>query len=136
MIRGGREEEPWDRAIGGTLLGSARFVERIGKPEREVPGSRVVQRRWSFEQWCELIERIRGESWAGMVDKYGDPGRDLVLLAARKHGGLSLRELGLKVGLDYGTVANAVHRIRKKIESDRSTANLWKRMIKCYNQKT
>ncbi len=139
-LREGREDDPWERALGGAILGGKKFVEKmkglLGKPAREVPGSRVLDQRWSFEDWRETMEGIRGECWDEMAVRYGDPARDLVLLAARSHGGLALKELGSKVDLDYGTVANALHRIRQRIERDRPTRRQWKQLLKCYNQKT
>lgn len=140
VLREGRPEEPWERAVGGAVLGSAKFIEQmrqaLGKPNREVPGSRQILERRKFWEWCALMEEIRGEKWEQIAQRHGDPARDLVLLAARKHGGMKLRELGAELGLDYGTVANALYRTRKRIAQDGKAAQLWKKLIKCSNQKT
>jgi len=67
---------------------------------------------------------MSGREWKSILVHHGDPRRDLVLLAARRHGGLKLREIGEKVGLDYGTVANALYRIRGKIAAERGVAKV------------
>ena len=139
-LREGLPENPWDRAVGGAILGGEKFVERIrkalGKPDREVPGSRVAMTKRSFEGWCVLMERLCGDRWEQIAQRHGDVSRDLVLLAARTHSRLKLSEIAEKVQLDYGTVANALYRIRRKIEGDKKTAKQWQQLIKCSNQKT
>ena len=41
------------------------------------------------------------------------------------HGGLKAAEIWEKIGLDYGTVANALYRIRRKIAAERGVAEVW-----------
>ena len=55
------------------------------------------------------------------LPKYGDWGRDLVLYLGRKECGLKLQELGEAVGgIDYGSVAAAVHRFAGRLDRDKS----------------
>lgn len=140
LVREGREEAPWERAVGGALLGAADFVEQmrrmVGKPAREVPGSRALAPRRSYLQWRELMVELFGEPWEQISGRYGDPARDVLFLAARRWGGVSLREIAKAEGLDYGSVANALYRIKRRVESDRRAAKLWKDLAKCSNQKT
>jgi len=57
---------------------------------------------------------VKGEDWNAFRDRHGDWGRDLALWCARKHTGLTLRELGAKVGdLDYTGVFLAISRVEK-----------------------
>ncbi len=140
LVREGREEAPWERAVGGVLLGASGFVERmrklVVKPVREVPGSRALAPRRNFGEWCAQLEAILGERWEEVAQRHGDPARDVLFLAARQFGGLSLAEIARNQGLDYGSVANALHRIRRRLASDRRAAKLWKQLRKCSNQKT
>ncbi|MCC6353671.1 MAG: transposase [Verrucomicrobiae bacterium] len=140
LVREGREEAPWERAVGGALLGSADFVERmrrlVGKPAREVPGSRALAPRRSYLQWRELMVELLGEPWEQISGRHGDPARDVLFLAARRWGGVSLREIARAEGLDYGSVANALYRIKRRVESDRRASRLWKDLGKCSYQKT
>lgn len=122
------------------LLGAADFVERmrrlVGRSAREVPGSRALARRRSYLQWRELMEGLLGEPWEQISVRHADPARDVLFLAARRLGGVSLREIAIAEGLDYGSVANALYRIKRRVETDRGTARLWKDLTKCSNQKT
>ena len=53
-------------------------------------------------------------------DRYGDWGRDLVLWAARRYGGLTLREVGARAGqMDCSAVALAVLRLKAQSQRDR-----------------
>lgn len=140
LVREGGQEAPWERAVGGALIGAADFVERmrkrLGKPAREVPGSRALAPRRGYRQWRQLMEGLLGEPWGQISARHGDPARDVLFLAARRLGGVRLREIAEAEGLDYGSVANALYRIKRRVESDRQASRLWKDLVKCSNQKT
>ena len=59
---------------------------------------------------CDLFQLIRHhferreEPWEVIRDRHGNPGRDLVLLAARQFERNSLWELAQEEQVDYGTV--------------------------------
>jgi putative transposase len=132
------EEGPWERAIGGAVLGGKAFAERMFKRlkavGRGVTGRRVVEQRRSLGEWKRAMEKMRGEKWEVFARRHGDPGRDLVLLAARRRGRLTLRELGEEVGLDFGSISNALHRANRRIEQDSTTRREWERLLKCSDQ--
>jgi len=72
-----------------------------------------------------VVEKVKGEKWEQFRDRYGDAGRDLVLWFGRRHGGLSLRELGeLAGGLDCTSVSLAV----KLFESRRARMKSWQKL--------
>jgi hypothetical protein len=132
------EEGPWERAIGGAVLGGKAFAERMFKRlkavGRGVTGRRIVEQRRSLGEWKRAMEKLRGEKWEVFALRHGDPGRDLVLLAARRRGRLTLRELGEEVGLDFGSISNALHRVNRRIEQDSTTRREWERLLKCSDQ--
>ena len=64
-------------------------------------------------------ESCLGEAWdrSRISHRHADPARDVLFLAARRLGGVSLREIAIAEGLDYGSVANARYRIRRRVET-------------------
>jgi hypothetical protein len=65
------------------------------------------------------IERLWKEPWKDVSGRYGDPGRELAMLIARRYGGMSLREIGKAVGgLQYPAVSDAVRRTSARLETD------------------
>jgi chromosomal replication initiation ATPase DnaA len=85
---------------------------------RETAGQKELARRRSFEEIVAIVERLKGETWLDFRDRYGDWGRDVVLWAGRKYGGMTLKELGAAAGgMDYVAVAAAVRRIAERSRS-------------------
>ena len=73
--------------------------------------------RLSWEQIVARVEQARGQCWNDFCQSYGDWARDAALWLGRKHGRLTLRELGQLCGeINYGTVAQAVSRFAKRLE--------------------
>jgi len=61
------------------------------------------------------VERVKRESWEEFRDRYGDRGRDLALWVGRRHGGLTLRELGEAVGgMDDSAVSEAIRHFQRR----------------------
>ena len=82
------------------------------------------------------MEALLDEPWEQIAGRHGDPARDVLFLAARRLGGVSLRQIAEAEGLDYGTVANALYRVKQRIGIDRRAGRLWRELAKCLNQKT
>ena len=122
-VRQGTEESLGAKVRWGAVLGGERFVRRVrGKvrPVRETASRGEWRQRRTFEDLVRMVERIKRERWDEFRDRYGDWGRDLVLWAGRQYGGLTLRELGERVGgADYTAVAMAVQRLRSRCRRDR-----------------
>ena len=81
----------------------------------------------------KIVEGMKKSKWSEFRDKRGDSGRDLVLWACRKYGGMTLNELGEKVGgMDYSAVAVSVLRLVNKAKNDSSLRRLMKHVsAKC-----
>ena len=124
-VREGLPESPWERAVGGLVLGGPAFVRRLERwlkgDEKEQPGLVRLQGRPTWEQVRKAVERVKGERWEAFRDRHGDWGRDLALNVARRHASLSLRELGASAGsADYRAVAQAVKRMGARLRMDKS----------------
>lgn len=112
----------------GLVLGSERFartVRRHLKVHRESRGREALNRWMSFDEIVKMVARLKKEPWEQFRDRHGDPGRDLVLWAGRRFGGLTLKELGEGAGrMDYAAVAVAILRLVVRSKTDRVLQNL------------
>ncbi len=122
-LREGVVESPWDRLIGGLVLGSEAFARSVRMAargsRREQPQMRRLERPVSWGRIVEALERLKGEKWKVFAGRYGDWGRDAALWLGRRHGGLRLGELGrLAGGMDYAAVAQAMRRFGRRIKED------------------
>lgn len=133
-IRQGEEEKLHEKIRWGLVLGKERFARKVRgriQVNREHEGRRVLGKQWEFDALVGMVERIKGEEWESFRDRYGDWGRDLVLWAGWRHGGLLLRELGERAGgIDYATVASALRRLEQKARKDSSLRVAMRRMHK------
>jgi len=129
-IRQGVEEGAMAKAKWGLVLGGERFARRIRgrlKIDRETGGRRDLGRRMDFDGIVRIVERLKKAKWDAFRDKRGDPGREVVLWAARRYGGMPLKELGQRVGgMDYSAVAVSVLRLLKRSQKDRALRRLMK----------
>lgn len=122
-IRSWLEESPWERLAGGLILGGNSFVEelrkRIAGDPKAQPKLKQLHSPVTFERIVECVSQLKGERWEDFVNRRGDWGRDLVLLAARQHTALTNRELGERVGgIDHSAVAQAVKRIQRRLRGN------------------
>jgi REP element-mobilizing transposase RayT len=126
-VRQGLPERPWERLIGGVVLGTQAFAQRLGKGLksglREHPGASKLRRGLDWKKIVEAVEEAKGERWERFVDRHGDWGRDAALWLGRRLGRLSLGQLAaLAGGLDYATVGAAVSRFARRLARDASLA--------------
>ena len=109
-------------------LGGERFARKVRKHlkvDREICGKKELEKWISFEEMVRIVERLKKAKWESFKEKRGDTGRDLVLWASRKYGGMSLNEVGLKAGgMDYSAVAVSVLRLVRRAKNDRKLRKL------------
>ena len=80
---------------------------------------------------ANIVERIKKERWQEFRDRHGDWGRDLVLWAGRRYGGLTLGELGvLAGGMDYTAVAMGVRRVVAYSQENRALHSAMQRVVR------
>ena len=122
-VREGLAERPWERLIGGVVLGTQAFAERLqanlrGNP-REQPALHHLARQVSWEQIVAAVESAKGESWEQFRDRHGDWGRDAALWLGRRLGRLTLRDLAERMGgVDYTAAGVAVNRFGRRLAQD------------------
>ncbi len=114
---------PWPAVEAQTALGGHALVEevrtQIKEGCREIVGKRAWRRRCSFENAVAVVERRRGQAWADCKERRGDPSREMVWWLARRHTGMTLRQLGARAGrVDYAAVAMALRRFEAKVKED------------------
>ena len=122
----GHDKDFWGDLKWGFVLGSTKFAESIRaelKIDRETSGRGCLRRRLAWDQVVRCMEDIKGEPWAAFADKRGDWGRDMILWAARRLGGYTLKELADEVGgLDYSAIYQAVRRLESRASKDKKMA--------------
>ena len=87
----------------------------------------------TFDEIVKIVERLKKSRWDEFRDKRGDAGRDIVLWAGRRFGGMTLKEIGDNTGgMDYSAVAVSIRRLATKSTTDRSPRALMKRVaVQC-----
>ena len=117
-------------------LGTEAFRARIRK--RVTGGREVVQpaglrRRLEWRQLVESVECVTGEPEETFMTRRGSVGKPLLLWAARRYAGLTLREAGEAAGgMDYTAVAMAVKRLEQRAAGARDVQQMMQVMhAKC-----
>lgn len=116
----GPETLPFANAVGGLLLGSAEFIERmrhllVNRPEdRAVPQLKILRHRPALSTIVETVAEHFGSdprTWrAG--SRHDGPGRALAAYVARREFGYSAKEVAKALGYrSHGSIRNAVLRI-------------------------
>jgi len=133
-ISQGEEEGLKAKIRWGLVLGAERFAKKVRgriQVNREHEGQKELTRRKGFDEVVRTVERIKHEKWEAFRDRYGDWGRDLVMWACFRYGGLRLLEIGSQVGgLDYSAVAMAVRRVELQARKDRQLRSAMSRVKK------
>jgi len=120
----GVEPSKEDRLRDAVAIGAERFVRQIkdlaGGGSRETSGKRELRRRVGFAEVIGVVERALGARWDEIRAQHGGVGRPLAMWAARRYGGLTLREVGDAMGgVDYAAVSMALKRLDCKRRNSR-----------------
>jgi hypothetical protein len=114
---------PWEEVRGQAVLGSEGFVDKIAKTLTGKTGGRSGRASRVGEVMGVTAEGVareveeyfglkRGEL-KGRQQRYTEP-RYVVSYLLRRHCLLGLREIGVRVGLHYSAVGNAIAQIRDR----------------------
>jgi len=124
-LKGGGDPSRLEVLRDGLAIGSAEFIRRVKELgneiglTRETSGKRRLRERITMDQVVEAVSEVRGESWEFLRDRWGDPGKAMVMWLARQYTGLTLKEIGEAVGgKDYAAVAMSVRRIHTRLQQD------------------
>lgn len=108
-------------------LGSAGFVDSVKgllrDGDRNIAGKRVLRSRAGYDDVVRAVEQVRGESSEVFMARRGDWGKPLVLWAARRYAGMTLREIGDRIGRDYAAVSMMIKRFEAKAATDRNISS-------------
>ena len=87
---------------------------------RETSGKRELRRRVRLAEIARAVEPVMGGVCSERFGRRGGPGKALAMWAARRYGGLTLRETGEALGgLDYAAVSIALKRLERKAAANR-----------------
>jgi REP element-mobilizing transposase RayT len=132
QIRQGVEESFGAKVKWGVVLGGERFARKVRgviRIDRESSGRQELRRRLSFEEIVKKVEQMAGCPWMEFRDRHGDVWRDVVLWSARRHGGLTLEEIGERAGeVDYSAVSVAIKRLELRATKDRALRKVMKEL--------
>ncbi|MFO1457811.1 MAG: transposase [Verrucomicrobiota bacterium] len=130
-IRQGHLESPWERLVGGLILGEAAEAQRVLKRVRsnlreQTPARRMARSgRPAWKTMTEAVEEITGRGWGEMTASYGDVGRDALLAVSTRHLGWRLSEVVREVpGLSYAAAAQGIRRFWARCAEDKQTMAL------------
>jgi chromosomal replication initiation ATPase DnaA len=92
---------------------------KLAGADRDIAGRREARRKIPFEKVIASVESVLG--CPVRMESRGGAGRDMVMLLARNHCGMSLLEIGATMGnIDYGTVHMSIRRLLAKIEKEKN----------------
>lgn len=139
-VKLGMETNPWEELKGGLILGSKEFVIQMQKMvqvnERAQFRSRELYAAPSWEVIAGAVEQLKGMAWKDFVDQHGDWGRDIALLIARRRGGLTLRELGDRVGVaSEPAIFYTIKRMEEKIQTVKELKQAYDKICQIINNK-
>jgi len=132
-VREGHVKNPWDRLVGGLVLGSKEFARKILQGQRVNPPEQIEARRLRKRvEWKRVVaatEKERGRKWSELLETYGEWGRDGAMYFAVRHGGIRLAEVLRELpGLQYQAAAQAVKRFRLSLATDRPRQQFVRRL--------
>ena len=124
-VRQGRLDNPWDRVVGGAVLGDADYAKGLLEAARANPEEQTEARslkrqgRVSWDAIVEKAEKLRGVKWSEVLDRYGDWTRDAVIYVAVRNARYRLSEVLVRVpGLKYQAAAQGQKRIAARLGTD------------------
>lgn len=122
-ITHGMDEGFMMRLTDRLALGGERFVEsvrRLCADDAEYENRRALRKKKEWSEIVQWVEQVRGCSWEAFSRQRGDWARSAVLYLARKYGGMTLTEIGIKAGgLNLAAVSKAIKRFELRLQTER-----------------
>lgn len=124
-----------EQIVGQSVLGEEKFIEQIKDKyvkqlyDRECPSLKALV---TYKTAPEVISAIEEETGNKIEEIRLDKGniRQIVMDLLYRFGGLTGREIGDLLGIDYSTVSVGRKRLREKILKDESLRKLFERIEK------
>ena len=138
-LKQGVEDDAPERLTQALAIGSTMFIDKLRRRLSGKGGAVTNARGWRrllpFREIVRVVAAIRKEPWEVFVDRRGDWGRDLALQLGRKHGGMTLRELGEECGMNALAVSKAVTRLDARLKTDKDLQRAAQRALRMLNGK-
>ncbi|MBX3731164.1 MAG: hypothetical protein KF791_01070 [Verrucomicrobiae bacterium] len=135
-IRQGDLDSPWDRLVGGLVLGEALAAQRILRGLRSNRTEQTPVRqlaRSSRPAWKDLVsatEDLLGRRWLEITTRHGDWGRNGLMAVATRHLGWRLVEVVREIpGLGYGAAAQGIRRFWMQLPQNPEKAEFRKGLL-------
>jgi len=118
--------------VGGCLLGSDGFIEKIKKRylqmvKREVPSIRRIQKYKTVDLVVEVVSKELGIGLEELKNSRGIK-RQILMEVLYRYSGLKGREIGELLGLDYSTVSIGRKRLVERMKNDKELKDLFTRI--------
>lgn len=135
QVKEDQKETPWRALRAGVVLGTEAFLERVRQVaegnESEQTGLKALRVRVSFEDVVRVVEKEKGGEWRQFCERRGDWGRDIAMVMARRHCGMTLKELGEATGgLRSVTVSMALRRMGARLQNESNLRETYCRMTR------
>ena len=127
------------RVKAGLVLGGEHFIAKVRRwmegqaisGETEKPQVRQMKDWLPFEKVRAAVERVQGERWDAFKDRRGDWGRDVALVLAHRHGGLTYPELAQVVGMNPKAVSAAIRLMNRRLADKKSLPSRKMKQVEC-----
>ncbi len=115
----------------GVALGSAEYLKKIKDMakgcSRDIQGRRKLRGGVDYDDVVRVVEDICGQKYDDLINRRGDCGKPLLMWAARHYCGMTLREIGDRLGsMDYAAVSMGIRRFEKESKESRKVLGLMK----------
>jgi putative transposase len=131
----GKKESPWEELYSQVYLGGEKFlnkVHEIGRKHRklDVPKYQKQVVKASPEKVLAKVAEVYGVKPEEILKagRRGLEARDAAIYWLKKESGLSLKEIGRRMGVGFSAVGNRWGKIKMRLSKDREYA---KRLLKC-----
>jgi REP element-mobilizing transposase RayT len=122
---------PLEKGKGHGIIGDKSFIEKISAryfksmEKREVPALRKIERQINPERILDAVTVVTGaEKSAFLVRGYQGISRGLAMELLYRHAGLTQREIGELMGIDYSSVSVGRKRFRTLAEQNKEYKKL------------
>ncbi len=131
----GRKETPWERLHSRVYLGGKEFLDHVhemGQKHKhlDIPKYQKHVVKQNPEALLKKVGEIYGMK-PGEILKAGkrrSEAREAAVYLLKKEAGLSLREIGERMGVGFSAVGNQWAKVKKKLGTDKRFAQ---RLVKC-----
>jgi len=124
-------ERPWEKVVGQAVLGGEGFIRLIrGKlghgRDREVPSRRLLDIRPSWEEIQKRVRAFKPDLETLRTGNRANAERAVMIYLGRERGGLMLKDLASRLGMEISALSQAASRVARLRERHRP----WDRLIR------